>query len=233
MKKNVARQLYQLQETDLEIESTEQQIRQVTAQLGESQKVIAARDKLASLRLQIEDLHKQQRSLEWETDDLSSKIAAGEKDLYGGRIFNPKELTTLQQEVQQLKARRRQLEDKELEVMEQVDATTGAIAAQENEVKSLEAEWQEQQKQLSARLEQLKSTLASLKQKREALAADIDAEAVTAYQELRKRKGTAVARVEQGTCRVCGVTLPASELQRARSGSLVRCGSCGRILFLA
>ena len=50
---------------------------------------------------------------------------------------------------------------------------------------------------------------------------------------LKKQKGTAVAKVEQGVCCGCRISLPSTELQRARSDSLVRCSSCGRILFLA
>ena len=40
------------------------------------------------------------------------------------------------------------------------------------------------------------------------------------------------ARVEQGICRGCRISLPTTDLQQARSGKLVQCSSCGRILFL-
>jgi predicted nucleic acid-binding Zn-ribbon protein len=40
--------------------------------------------------------------------------------------------------------------------------------------------------------------------------------------------------VERGLCRGCGVTLPSGDVQRARAGQeLVRCNSCGRILYVA
>ena len=39
----VAKQLYQLQEVDLELESGEQALARITSQLGESQAVVAAR----------------------------------------------------------------------------------------------------------------------------------------------------------------------------------------------
>ena len=38
----VAKQLYQLQEVDLELESNEQALRQMTSQLGESRAVVRA-----------------------------------------------------------------------------------------------------------------------------------------------------------------------------------------------
>ena len=81
-------------------------------------------------------------------------------------------------------------------------------------------------------MERLKTTLADLKAKRQRLAGEIDSEAFEFYQSLRKGKGIAVARVEQGICRGCRISLPTTDLQQARSGNLVPCSSCGRILFL-
>ncbi|MDI6814491.1 MAG: hypothetical protein QMC90_00160 [Dehalococcoidales bacterium] len=42
-----------------------------------------------------------------------------------------------------------------------------------------------------------------------------------------KQRGTAVAKVEQGLCRGCRISLSTAKLQQARSGSLVQCSSCG------
>ncbi|MFC2014279.1 C4-type zinc ribbon domain-containing protein, partial [Chloroflexota bacterium] len=81
-------------------------------------------------------------------------------------------------------------------------------------------------------MEQLKSIVSDLKQKREVAATSIDPESMEFYGELRKQKGIAVAKVEQGTCRGCRISLSTAELQKARSGSILRCGSCRRILFL-
>ena len=44
---SVARQLYQLQEIDLELESSEQVLNQITSQLGENEAVVSAKEKLA------------------------------------------------------------------------------------------------------------------------------------------------------------------------------------------
>lgn len=230
---SVAQQLYQLQAVDLELESNEQALRQVTSQLGESEVVIGFRQKLALERQHFEELGRQQRSLEWEIDDLSNKLTTAEKELYSGRIRNPKELTNLQQEINGLKTRRNQLEDKALEIMDQIEVANKSVATIGNELKTRESEWQSQQQQLAASLGQLKTTLANLKDKRRLLAAEIDPQATEVYQELKKQKGIAVAKVEQGICRGCRISLPVSELQSSRSGRLVRCSSCGRILFLA
>ena len=228
----VAKQLYQLQEVELEIGSNEQALAQIASQLGESQAVVRARAELKLKQQHLEELGRQQHSAEWETDDLVNKLTSAEEKLYSGRIKDPKELTNLQHEVDGLRVRRNHLEDKALEIMDQVELSTANVATLSNELKTLEAEWHSQQQQLSTNMEQLKTTLSDLKHKRQLLSVKVDPQAIEFYQELKKQKGQAVAKVEQGICRGCRILLPTTELQRARSDSLVQCSSCGRILFL-
>ena len=58
--------------------------------------------------------------------------------------------------------------------------------------------------------------------------------ALSLYKLLRERKGgVAVARVEQGMCQGCRITLAGGgAAESARSSSLVQCVSCERILFV-
>ena len=230
---SVANQLYQLQEIDLAIDSNEQALSQIASQLGESKTVVRVQAELALENQHLEDLRHQQHSAEWEIDDLVAKSTIAEDKLYSGEIKNPKELTSLQQEVDGMRARRSQLEDRALVIMEQVELAMASLASKGSELKTLEAEWRSQQQQLSVEMEQLKTMLSELNHKRQLLIAKIDPQAVEVYSELKKQKGTAAAKVEQGICCGCRISLPTTELQRARSGSLVRCSSCGRILFLA
>jgi len=230
---NVPRQLYQLQEIDQELESNEKALREVTGQLGDSEAVIRTREQLAREQLHLEELAKQQRSVEWEIDDLSGKLTAAEKDLYSGRIRNPKELSNLQQETAVLKTQRNRLEEKALEIMDQVETADKNVSRISSDLKALETEWHNQQKQLAVNLEEIKTTLSRLKGRRQLLATEVDPAAIEIYQQIKKQRGTAVAKVEQGICRGCRISLPVSEVQQTRSGNLVRCSSCGRILFLA
>ena len=230
---NVAKQLYQLQEVDLELESKERALSRIASQIGESQAVVRAQTELNLERQRLGELERQQHSTEWEIDDLTAKLTIAEDNLYSGRIKNPKELTSLQTEVDGLKARRDQLEDKALETMDQVELATASVATKSGELKTLEAEWRSQQQQLSADMEQLKTILSELKHKRQLLLDKIDSRAAEFYHELKKQKGTAVAKVEQGICGGCRISLSTTELQQARTGSPVQCSSCGRVLFLA
>jgi predicted nucleic acid-binding Zn-ribbon protein len=229
----VAKQLYELQELDLEIDSQEQALSQAMSQLGESPAVLRVQGQLQSEQKRLEELKRKQHSAEWEIEDISTKLAPAEKKLFSGDIKNPKELSSLQHEVETLKAKRSQTEEKALEIMEQVELGETGVNKISSELETLKAEWQRQQQALADSVERLKAVLADLKGKCQLLSAEISPQAVALYQGLRKERGTAVAKVEQGICRGCRISLPTTELQQARSGNLVKCSSCGRILFLA
>jgi len=229
---SVAKQLYRLQEVDLEIESGERALEQVTSQLGDSQAVIKTQKQLELEQKRLEESSRRQRSAEWEIDDITTKLVTAEEQLFSGRVKIPKELTNLQHEVEAFKARRDRLEEQALEIIDQVEQSEASVVKINSELEKLKADWQRQQKQLTDEMEKLKATLADLRDKRQRLAGEVDPSAFEFYQDLRKGKGIAVARVEQGICRGCRISLPTTDLQQARSGNLVQCSSCGRILFL-
>jgi predicted nucleic acid-binding Zn-ribbon protein len=155
-----------------------------------------------------------------------------EKDLYSGRIRIPKELSSLQQEVSMLKSRRAELEDKALVIMEEADQTREEVSTLISELNAIEADWTANQDTLKQSIEHERGSLAELTEKRQVFIRDVDAASLQLYQTLRKQKGSAVARVEQGICRGCRISLPVNELQNVRSGRLIQCSSCARILYL-
>jgi predicted nucleic acid-binding Zn-ribbon protein len=229
----ITRQLYQLQELDIEIEQAEQSLALKTGQLGNRETLDAVREKLASAQKRFDELKHQRHDAEWQVDDLLSKIAATEKQLYGGKVTNPKELSNLQHEINTLKSRSDELQNKALGIIDLAEAGEKDAAAASSEYKKVEEEWHRQQKQLAGEIEQLKVNLVDLKQERGQLAGQIDAPVIALYEKIRRQKKQAVAKVEQGICRACRISLSASALQKARSGQPVLCGSCGRILFIS
>ena len=228
----IARQLYQLQEVELGIEAGERSRAEIEGQLGDSRALAEARAALASEKRRFEGLVEEQRSAEWDMEDLGNKLAVTRKNLYGGHIKNPKELASLQQEGEGLKVRCERLEEKVLGLMEQAERAEAGVETKDQGLKKLEEEWRLRQQGLSAEMERLRNELAELGRRRGLLLAEIDPAAVELYGEAKRQKGRAVASVEQGVCHGCGLSLSSAWLQRARGGELVRCSSCSRILFL-
>lgn len=228
----IARQLYQLQEVDLEIESDEKALNGIVVRLGDNRVILEAQGRLTSAEQQLDELRKRQRAAERETEDVAVKLATEEGQLYSGRIQNPKELANLQHEVELIKAKRSHLDDGVLAVMDEVERAENGLTAAAAALQKLEAAWNKEQQVLTAEAATLRGKLADLTQKRQSLSAGIDTPVVGAYDKLRKQKGQAVVRVEQGVCWGCRISLPSSDMQQVRSGNLVHCSSCGRILFL-
>lgn len=230
-----ARQLYELQAVDLEIEARREALVRVESRLGQSGALVEIRAALAREEERLAELERSQRLGEWEVEDLRSKAALLEQKLYGGSVRNPKELVSLQQQVEFLKATKRRQEDSVLDIMTQVEATQSRVATIRRELERMEGNWREEQSSLSREQAELTASLASLEQRREDLVARIDGASLELYQDLRmKRQGRAVAKVEQGMCQGCRIVLPMTELQRARIGQeLVQCSSCERILYVS
>lgn len=229
----VTRQLFQLQELDTEIEQKDLTLNQKQNQLGNRKVLDAAQQQLAADQKRLDELSHQHREAEAEVTDLLTKIAEIEGKLYSGRITNPKELTSLQHEVSTMKARSDALENTTLEIIDRVEEVERIVATATDDLKKLEEDWRQQQKQLSEDINSLDASLEKLHKQRRELVGQIDTATVNLYEKIRKQKKQAVAKVEQGICRACRISLSASALQKARSGQPIQCGTCGRILYIS
>ena len=229
------RQLYELQEVDLEIDDKREQLAQVTSRIGDSQALAAARSALAAEEERLAELERGQRDGERQTEDMQAKVTALEEKLYGGRVANPKELASIQEQVKHIRQHMKEQDDNTFDIMSKADDTERKMAALRNEAADIEREWRAEQAELSSEQAELTASLAALEQRREQMAARIEAATLELYHRLRqKRQGRAVAKLERGICQGCHIALPMSELQRARMGQeLVQCSSCERILYVS
>jgi len=229
------RQLYELQEVDLEIEAKGEALARVESRLGEREALDEARAALSRERERLAELETSQRLGEGEVEDLRAKTALLEGKLYSGSVRNPKELTGLQEQVEHLKKRGRGQEDALLDIMTDVEAVQQRVNSKSRELERMEKSWREEQNSLSREQAELRAALATLEQRRKELIVRIDSASLELYQTLRvKRQGRAVAKVERGMCQGCRIVLPMTELQRARMGEeIVQCSSCERILYVS
>ncbi|MBI2865659.1 MAG: hypothetical protein HYX94_14015 [Chloroflexi bacterium] len=229
-----AQKLFELQQLDSEIDSQSETLARVESQLGETEELTDARDTVLGETERRRRLESDLRSLEWETEDLGSKIAPLEEKLYSGRVKNPKELTGLQHEVEGLKDRRRKAEDQQLELMAELDDSLPGLERMQADLARVEAAWREDQQRLQGEQTRLKADIQAAEERKRALVRLIPQADLDLYAELREtRRGRAVARVERGMCQGCRISLSMNEIQRVRvSVAPARCSSCGRILVV-
>lgn len=229
---NLAKRLYELQYLDSEIHNRQGKVAEINDLLGNDESVQKAKTELIDAKNYLSDREKTHRDLEWEVEDLRNKISKVNDKLYGGKVNNPKELLSLKQEAESFKTKLDQKEDDLLDVMADEETAQKRIAMETDHVKELEEAWQKEQDVLYREKTDLENQMGELNKKREVLKSDIESPALGVYEGLRSRRGQAVVKVEQGRCQGCRITLSTSEQQRARSGALVQCGSCGMILYL-
>ena len=193
-----------------------------------------ARRMAAEAEARLKTCRAKMRDLDLEVASLSQKIEADEGRLYSGRVSNPKELASLEDEVASLKRWREKKEEDLLRAMLETEEAEGALADAQSIMAQVMETWGAEQTALAEEQARLGERLVELREKREALAAIIGPGDMAAYESLRQRKGgRAVAAVRNGLCEGCRMNPPSSQVQHARTGTdLVFCNNCGRILHV-
>ena len=223
--------LYRLQCLDLDGDTKQRRVTEVEAALGESEALKQARRDVDTAQAQARRWSLRQRDLELETQGVSDKITRSEQRLYSGAVKNPKELADLQSEVAALRRRRQKLEDDLLTAMIELEEAESTHEEARQHLDQTQAGWSVEQADLLAEREALQQALAEIEEARAKLLPKIDADALTLYQNLRRRKGgLAVVQVRDGACGGCGIGVsPSLEWQLRRDGRSI-CGNCGRII---
>lgn len=228
-----AQQLYELQETDLDLSAKKEALERVLGLLGGNEELTRAEEANQAEKQALAELAKSQRQEERDIEDMRAKSRAMEKKLMGGALSNPKELLGLQQEMASLRQRIRQKEDRVLDFMTRAEEREKAASELGRQADALRRAWEQKKAELLSEKGRLEAGIIAGSRRREELMAALDAAALGLYDFLKVGKGRAVALVEQGRCQGCRITLPLSDLQRVRQrDKLVQCSSCERILYL-
>ena len=227
-------ELYALQELDLALQGRRAALADAQTRLGESEELTEAKELADERAKELREAEHNFREREAEADELRTKIEPVEKKLYQGNVQNPKELQDLQHDLDMLKRRRSELEDRALEAMEAVEqAQTAAEEARQALQQTAEAHGVSQE-DLTGQSERTEQEIADLEARRAEQAPRIDAATMRLYEQIAAIRGRAVAKVEGGACQGCRISLPMNLLQRARAGNeMVQCSSCERILYVS
>ncbi len=125
-----------------------------------------------------------------------------------------------------------ELENIGLDLLDQVEAATAALAAAEDARKKAEAAEKDARAALGARDAGLRVELTAALKDREAAWKELHVEYHTAYNELRRRKRVALVNVVDGTCAVCHMRVPPQKLNEVQLKRAVHtCVGCGGYLL--
>jgi predicted nucleic acid-binding Zn-ribbon protein len=229
--------ILELQELDLSIDRLESRRKDLQAgtDVAEARKVAdEAEERVGELRLALDSVGREEKRLEGDVGSLGSRIEAEQKRLYDGSVANPKELSSIQAEIENLRARKARLEDEELGQMERREDMEGRLPPLEQVLAEARQRLEELETSSEREVEEITKALATRRSEREKLVADFDVELLDLYEDLRPQKrGVAAAVLKDGVCQGCHEKLSAVALDRLKkTDGLRRCEYCRRILVL-
>ncbi len=225
--------LYRLQLIDSQLDAAISSMRVTEKELADNLQVLLAQQNVSQADEYFKNEGKRLKDAENKTYDTRIKIELAEASLYGGKIHNPKELTELQSEVASLRRLMISLEDHQLEVMMSMEEAEQKLMWANKELLETQARQIEQHANLNGEKQKLSQQIERLESERKATLSPISAADLGLYEQLRKaRNGVAVVKITSRACDACGTTLTPALVQSVQStGQLVRCPTCGRILY--
>ncbi|MBM4418593.1 MAG: hypothetical protein FJ033_09825 [Chloroflexi bacterium] len=225
--------LWTLQGVDREIDQAIARGTRARAAIGQvTPELTRARESHATRSTALVDAERAQRGLEWEVADRTARIRTLDERLYSGTIRNPKELTGMQTEIDHLRQSLTDIEEKTLIAIDAAEAARQAANASAASLQRETSAWEEDQAAQRRTLDEARRFVASERARREAITAQIPPPLLARYADLRKQKqGIGIVAVDRGTCTGCRTSLPTATTQAARTGNIVTCSSCGRIVY--
>ncbi len=227
-------QLYQLQQADSRTDAAHRRLKEIAANLVETPALIAAKSAAGQAHQRAGQGKSAVIDLDLEVKGLQQKITRHETRLYSGKLVNPKEAASLQDEIASTKRWLARREEDLLEIMINLEEAEAEAEAAQAALDKIRAEWETAQATLLAEQQQLRAEIEALRQKRPGVVQFIDPKNLKTYEALRRtRAGVAVAAIENEICRSCGVMLASRLIQQASTDSqLFFCDSCGRIIHI-
>ncbi|GAA2867709.1 hypothetical protein Acy02nite_09830 [Actinoplanes cyaneus] len=196
-----------------------------------AREISALEDERVRAQVAVDDLDRDISRFEKDIDQVRQRKAKDQQQLDAGGSL--KQVEGLQHELATLNRRQSELEDAELELMEQRESASAALADVQSRISAAverRADAERRRDETSAELikeQEFKS------QSRGPLAADLPADLVTLYDKIRTDSGMGAALVYAGRCGACRIELYGADLNRVKAApadEVVRCEECRRIM---
>ena len=220
-----------LQKKDNEINELIKSLEIIPGQIASGQKELEGkRGKLNALQADIDSLKKQRNQLEQNAKTEADHMAKTKTKL--PTVKTNKEYTAILHETDAIKAKITEIEDKELEIMELLDAKEQEIPGLEAEFKGEEDQFRQYKQKKEAEQARAQKELEEAEAQRAGLVKDIDPKFVVHYDKIRiARENLAVVAIIGDTCQGCHQNLQPQVALEVRTGIKVhQCQSCDRFL---
>lgn len=185
----------------------------------------------------VSDLGREQRKADAEVEQVKARRTRDEERLASGAISNPKDLSSLQSELEALARRISTLEDEELEVMEQLEAAEAELAEVNDLIAVENAARDELLVERDKKTAELDAQAADATAARQAVLPAVPGDLLTLYSKVASSHGgLGVAALRARRCEGCHLELNGADLRELVSepdDTVLRCPECSRILVRA
>jgi predicted nucleic acid-binding Zn-ribbon protein len=193
----------------------------------------AASDRIAAIRIALEDVDAHVSRLESEIDAVRQREDRDRSLLQSGAT-DAKQLSDLQHELETLLRRQASLEDSLLEVMERREELQTQLDGEQRTVEALETELASTRQALDATLVEISEARELQSSRRDTLSAALDPALSALYERQRAGGGPGAGQLQGRRCGACRLEIDRGELARisaAAEDDVVRCPECGAILL--
>lgn len=229
--------LLEIQECDTRLA----QLQHRSNTLPEKSELSTARDRAERLRKEliaaqtiVSDLEREQAKAGADVDLVRERSRKDRELMDSGSITDPKQLQSLQSELQSLAKRQSDLEDVELEVMERLEGGQAAVMHLEAESAVAQAEVQRLAAEVTALEQAIGDERSTVEAHRGTLVEGVSPDLLGLYDKIRAdHRGRGAARLYRGRCDGCRIDLPPTEiaaLKAAAEDEVQRCEECRCIL---
>jgi predicted nucleic acid-binding Zn-ribbon protein len=199
-----------------------------------TRKLATSASERADVQARRDVVHAEERKLDDEARTVGAHADEMDQKLYSGSVQSPRELQAMQADVELLRKRRSELEDRELEVMEQRETLDAELAALDTAIAALDATAAQLRRTIAATEVEIEAEVKREADARAAAAAPVTPALLADYEKRRtQNRGAGAARLVGVTCQACHLTIPSTEAEQIRRGagaSIAYCDNCGAIL---
>ena len=225
--------LWHLQQTDLRLAGARAQRLALDDGSTLRAEADAARAAAEAAAARLHECQATLRDHELRLESTEAKQKKIEGDLYGGRVSNPKELASLQEDLASLGRTRDHLEDRILALLDQLETLKSAAAAAADLDRSLAHRLAAHLEAYEGTSRRLEAEIDDLTAQRIARAAEVEPRLLKKYEGIAaQERGVGIVAIQQGRCAGCHNAVPLDFVTRVRDGRLVTCERCHRILYL-
>jgi predicted nucleic acid-binding Zn-ribbon protein len=226
--------LYELQQIDTQLREAETALAKLDDGTADRAKLAAAKEEAAERQGRLARHEAMRRDKELELGTTEAKRKQSMDRAYGGTISNPKELGSLEMEIEALGRAKDRLEEIIIDLLEKLDEDEEAVAEQERIVSDLSERVAALEKTYAAETERLSAEIETLRRRRAEVVGRVSPRTLGHYEMLLRKNGNlAIVRVIDGVCEGCNIRVSLIKIQKLETtGDETFCDNCKRYLYV-